>query len=163
MEEIKDFELEQGDDLTGKYLTFFIGDATYGVELTNVIEIIGIQSVTAVPGIPSYIKGIINLRGRIVPAIDVRHKIGMEEKAYDERTCIIVISWEDSIVGLIADSVSEVLTLDGGEISELPDFTNSPSGSENKYLTSVTKLGNKLILNLDCDKFLHDDLAKPHL
>lgn len=163
MEEIKGFEYNQGDDLSGKYLTFFIGNATYGVELTNVIEIIGIQSVTAVPGIPSYIKGIINLRGRIVPAIDVRRKIGMEEKEYDERTCIIVISWEDSLVGLIADSVSEVLTLESGMLAELPELSKKEIAAENKYLTSVTKIGDKLVLNLDCNKFLHDDSAKPHL
>ncbi|MEG0179356.1 MAG: chemotaxis protein CheW [Oscillospiraceae bacterium] len=148
------------DDLLGKYLTFFIGDATYGVELIHVIEIIGIQNITNVPGIPGYIHGIINLRGRIVPVIDVRHKIGMQERAYDERTCIIVISWQDSLVGLIADSVSEVIDFDQDNLAPLPDFTNI---NTKKYLSSVSKIGDKLVLNLDCQKFLADETATPAL
>ncbi|MEF9976118.1 MAG: chemotaxis protein CheW, partial [Oscillospiraceae bacterium] len=94
MDDFNNSNITAEDDLDGKYLTFFIGEATYGVELINVIEIISVQNITNVPGIPGYIKGIINLRGRIVPVIDVRTKIGLEERAYDERTCIIVISWQ---------------------------------------------------------------------
>lgn len=160
MADINSFDLSGGDDLNGKYLTFFIGEATYGVELEHVIEIIGIQSITSVPGIPNYIRGIINLRGRIVPAIDVRKKIGLEEKEYDERTCIIVINWQDSLVGLIADSVSEVLSIENATLAPLPEFTNV---NTNKYLTSVSKIGDKLVLNLDCQKFLQDETANTHL
>ncbi len=149
------------DDLDGKYLTFFIGEATYGVELIHVIEIISVQNITNVPGIPTYIQGIINLRGRTVPVIDVRRKIGMPQRAYDERTCIIVISWQDSLVGLIADSVSEVVGFSSDNLSPLPEFSNV---NTNKYLSSVSKVGNKLILNLDCAKFLADETeAPPHI
>ncbi|MDD3429071.1 MAG: chemotaxis protein CheW [Oscillospiraceae bacterium] len=143
-----------GNDLAGKYLTFYIGNCTYGVELVHVIEIIGIQDATSVPGVPAYIKGIINLRGRIVPVIDVRLKIGEEEKAYDERTCIIVINWQESLVGLIVDSVSEVIDFSADQLSALPEFSNV---NTKKYLSSVCKTGNRLVLNLDCEKFLTDD------
>ncbi|MEG0878242.1 MAG: chemotaxis protein CheW [Oscillospiraceae bacterium] len=158
MDDFNNSNITAEDDLDGKYLTFFIGEATYGVELINVIEIISVQNITNVPGIPGYIKGIINLRGRIVPVIDVRTKIGLEERAYDERTCIIVISWQDSLVGLIADSVSEVVGFNSDNLSPLPEFSNV---NTNKYLSSVSKIGDKLILNLDCAKFLADENAKP--
>lgn len=138
----------------GKYLTFYIGETVYGVALENILEIIGIQEATRVPGIPRFVKGIINLRGRIVPVIDARIKIGAEEIAYDERTCIIVINWNESLVGLIVDRVAEVNDFNDDQIASLPDFS---SVNTNKYLSSICKIGERLVLILDCDKFLADD------
>lgn len=147
-------ELE--DDLNGKYLTFFIGEKSYGVELMHVLEIISIQSVTTVPSTPVYVKGIINLRGRIVPVIDVRLKFGMEERAYDERTCIVVLNIDEMYVGLIVDQVSEVISFDGEALAALPEVGNANSS---QYVKSIAKAKDCLVLNLDCTKFLQDDLV----
>lgn len=139
----------------GKYLTFYIDDTIYGVALNNVLEIIGNQKATRVPGIPSFVKGIINLRGRIVPVIDARLKIGAEEIEYDERTCVIVINWNESLVGLIVDRVAEVNDFNNEQLSSIPDFSNL---NNNKFLSSICKVGERLVLILDCDKFLSDDI-----
>lgn len=147
-------EKSAGSVFTDKYLTFYIGETIYGVALDNVIEIIGIQEAATVPGVPKHIKGIINLRGRIVPVINARLKIGIEEIPYDERTCIIVINWNDSLVGLIVDRVAEVADFTSDQLSALPDFSNLNS---NKYLSSVCKIGERLVMILDCDKFLSDE------
>lgn len=142
------------EDLVGKHLTFYIDETIYGVGLINVIEIIGIQEITVVPGTPGYVKGIINLRGGIVPVIDVRLKFCQEERPYDEHTCIIVINIDDMTVGMIVDSVYEVVTLDNEDASSLPQFTNV---NTKKYLRSISRVDNHLVLNLDCQKFLQDD------
>lgn len=143
----------QDNDLAGKYLTFLIEDAIYGVSLEYVIEIITIQHVATVPGLPAFIKGIINMRGRIVPVLDVRLRIGVPERAYDDRTCIIVIEFDDTMIGMIVDSVNEVATYVSDDLSALPEFTNINS---KKYLSSISKIGDKLVLNLDCRQFLED-------
>lgn len=140
--------------ISEKYLTFYIEDTIYGIAIENVIEIIGVEKTTVVPGIPHYIKGVINLRGRIVPIIDARLKIGKFEKEYDERTCIIVINWKDTMVGLIVDSVADVSDFNNDQLSKLPDFADVNS---NGYLSSVCKIGDKLVLIFDCDKLLSDD------
>lgn len=142
------------DDLSGKYLTFYIDGIVYGVELTNVIEIISVQKPTTVPGTPAYVKGIINLRGSIVPVLDVRLKFNLMEREYDERTCIIVIMIHDMQVAMIVDSVAEVANIDTEVTADLPEFTNV---NTKKYLRSIAKVDNHLVLNLDCEKFLQDD------
>lgn len=147
------------DDLTGKYLTFYIGEKNYGVELQHVLEIISIQSITTVPSTPHYVQGIINLRGRIVPVIEVRLKFGMEQKEYDERTCIIVLNIDEMYVGLIVDQVSEVLAFDSDALAPLPEIG---SVNNNKYIKSIAQVKDKLVLNLDCVTFLSDDLAPTH-
>lgn len=147
------------DDLSGKYLTFCIGDKNYGVELMHVLDIISIQSVTRVPSTPHYVKGIINLRGKIVPVIDVRLRFGIEERAYDERTCIIVLNLNDMQVGLIVDQVSEVLNTDRVEISALPEFATVNS---NQFIQSIAKTADRLVIILDCETFLQGDVAAPH-
>ncbi|MEM1485282.1 chemotaxis protein CheW [Oscillospiraceae bacterium PP1C4] len=143
------------DDLNGRFLTFYIGNVVYGIELLHVIEIISIQSITKVPNLPEYLKGIINLRGKIVPVIDVRLKFKQEERAYDDKTCIIVTVIDDMHIGLIVDSVSEVASVDAGELVAPPDFGNADS---DKYLKSISKVGEKIILNINCNKFFLNDL-----
>lgn len=144
------------DDLNGRFLTFYIGDSIYGLELLHVIEIIGVVSITKVPNVPAYIKGIINLRGKVVPVIDVRLKFNQFEKEYDEKTCIIVVDIEDMHVGLIVDSVSEVVTVDKGDLAEPPEFS---SGISNRYLQSVANINGRVILNIDCMRFFQSDLT----
>lgn len=142
------------DDLAGRYLTFQLGETTYGIELLHVVDIISILAITSVPNVPKYVKGIINLRGKIIPVVDMRLKFGREEIAYDERTCIIVINIEKVQVGLIVDRVSEVLSFDLDSISLIPEFDQYNS---NKFFSSIGRVGAKLVMNLDCRKIFLDD------
>lgn len=148
------------DDLQGKFLTFYIGDVVYGIELLHVIEIISVQPITRVPYLPPYIKGITNLRGKIVPVIDVRLKFKMEEKEHDEKTCIIVLNVDEKQVGIIVDRVSEVLAIQADQLAPPPDIGTS---SGEQYLKWVTKMGEKVVLSIDCNKFFQNDLASPKL
>lgn len=143
------------DDLNGRFLTFFIDETFYGIELLHVIEIISVQPTTRIPNLPHYIKGIINLRGKVVPVIDVRLKFNQPEREYDDKTCIIVVAINEMLVGLIVDSVAEVVTIDRDDRNPPPDLGN---GTGDKYLRSIAKVGNKVILNIDCEKFFASDL-----
>lgn len=143
------------DDLMGRYLTFHIGESLYGLELLHVIEIISVQPTTRIPRLPTYIKGIINLRGKVVPVIDVRLKFGMEERAYDDKTCIIVVTIDGMNVGLIADSVAEVVTIDNN-ISAVPPELGQTGGD--RYLRSIAKIGDNVILGIDIERFFQSDL-----
>jgi purine-binding chemotaxis protein CheW len=146
-------ELIEEDTQHGKYLTFNIGEEAYGIEIKHVTEIIGIQPIAAVPKVPSFVKGIINLRGKIIPVIDVRSKFNKEEADYDERTCIIVVDVKDTSVGLIVDKVADVLTIVDGEIVDPPD---TKTGFRNNYVKGVGKVGTEVKLLLDCEKLLWD-------
>ena len=117
------------DNISDMYLTFAVGDEHYGVGISAVTEIVGLQQIMGIPDVPAFIKGVINLRGKVVPVMDVRLRFGMPERAYDERTVIIVMEVEGAPLGLIVDGVSEVL-----EIS--PDHIDTPSsfGSGRKSL-----------------------------
>lgn len=143
------------DDLNGRFLTFYIGETVYGIELQHVIEIIQVEPITPVPNVPTYIKGIINLRGKIVPVIDVRLKFHQMEIEYDEKTCIIVVTIEGMQVGLIVDSVSEVATVQPSNLAAPPEFGSS-TGSQ--YLSSIAKTESRVILIIDCGKFFASDL-----
>lgn len=143
------------DDLDNRYLTFFLKDSFYGIELSHVIEIVSVPSITKIPNLPLYIKGIINLRGKVVPVIDVRLKFNQEERAYDDKTCIIVVDVNDMHIGLIVDSVAEVLTIQKDQCTPPPDLGNSTS---DKYLKSIATIGSQVIMNIDCQKFFQADL-----
>lgn len=141
------------DDLTGRFLTFYTDNAVYGIELTHVIDIISAQEVTNVPSTPAYVKGIINLRGSIVPVIDVRLKFNIPEREYDDHTCFIVVDIDDMQVAIVVDTVDEVVNLDNQVTASLPEFNNV---NTKEYLRSISKVDNHLVLNLDCEKFLED-------
>lgn len=148
-------DLEQNEDTQkGKFLIFAIGQEFYGIEIRCVTEIIGIQPITSVPEVPAYVKGIINLRGKIIPVIDVRLKFGKEPVPYDDRTCIVVIDIENMSVGLIVDNVAEVLTIPDENIVPPPD---SKTGFHNRYIKGIGKVGTDVKLLLDCDKLLSDE------
>lgn len=142
------------DDLENRLMTFFIKDVVYGIQLRHVIEIISIQYITKVPNVPEYVKGIINLRGKIVPVVDTRLKIGIEETEYDAKTCIIVIMIGEMQIGLIVDSVNEVVTITKDAITRMPDISEQKT---KKYLQSVTKMNDQMILHLDLDYLINDD------
>ncbi len=113
-------------ELAGKYLTFALGDEEYGISILKVREIIGLMEITAVPQTPSYVKGVINLRGRVIPVLELRIKFGMPTQKYTERTCIIVVEVGAAAgtlqLGMLVDSVSEVLNISAEEIEPPPSF-----------------------------------------
>jgi purine-binding chemotaxis protein CheW len=145
--------LEEEDTQKGKFLTFSIGSEFYGIEIKYVTEIIGIQAITEVPELPEYIRGIINLRGKIIPVMDVRLRFKKPSKDYNDRTCVIVIDMRDVSIGLIVDSVSEVISIADNDIVPPPDV----SRNGNKYIKGIGKVGNDVKLLLDCDKLLNED------
>lgn len=146
--------LEQEEDTQkGKFLTFSIGSEFYGIEIMYVTEIIGIQSITEVPELPDYIKGIINLRGKIIPVMDVRLRFKKEPREYNDRTCIIVIDINEISIGLIVDSVSEVLSIPDADIVPPPELNKGG----NKYIKGIGKVENDVKLILDCNKLLSDE------
>jgi purine-binding chemotaxis protein CheW len=142
------------DTQKGKFLTFYVGDEVYGIEIYHVTEIIGIQDITEVPGLPDYIRGIINLRGKIIPVIEVRFRFKKKAVPYNDRTCIIVIDIKDISVGLIIDSVSEVLNISDENIVPPPDIKTD---IRNNYVKGIGKVGNDVKLLLDCEKLIGED------
>ncbi|OCA97479.1 chemotaxis protein CheW [Clostridium beijerinckii] len=144
------------DTQKGKYLTFILDDESYGIGINNVTEIIGIQPITLVPELPDYIRGIINLRGKIIPVMDVRLRFKKDFREYNDRTCIIVIDINDLSIGLIVDSVSEVLIIPDQDIVPPPNL----SKVSNKYIKGIGKIDNQVKLILDCNKLISDEDAE---
>lgn len=139
------------DTQNGKFLTFLMEDEIFGVEIRYVTEIVGMQAITVVPEVPEYVKGIMNLRGKIIPVIDVRLKFGKEPIEYNDRTSIIVIDINGVSVGLIVDSVDEVLDISEENIAAPPQ---SRTGFDNKYIKGIGKANNNVQLLLDCEMLL---------
>ncbi|MBU3156764.1 chemotaxis protein CheW [Clostridium estertheticum] len=155
MAEILEEIMETAEDTQkGKFLTFSVGKESYGIEIKFVTEIIGIQEITEVPELPDYVKGIINLRGKIIPVIDVRLRFRKEPKDYNDRTCIVVINIKETTVGLIVDNVAEVINIDDSNIVPPPQMK---TGFHNRYVRGIGKVGNEVKLLLDCDKLLNDE------
>lgn len=144
------------DTLKDKYLIFSIGREYYGIDIKYVIEIIGIEPITEVPELPIYIKGVINLRGKIIPVMDVRAKFRKEEKEYDDRTCIIVVEIGNICIGLIIDTVSEVVNIEESSISP-PPKTSSNRDTSNKYIKGIGEVQNGVRLLIDCQKLLEEE------
>ncbi len=141
-----------GKHLGGKFLTFSLSNEEYGLGILKIKEIIGMMEITPVPSMPNFIKGVINLRGKVIPVMSLRLKFGMEEIDYTDRTCIIVVEitgdYEKVLTGIIVDSVSEVLTIKDAEIEETPDLG---SDVETEYIMGLAKTesGVKILLNID--------------
>jgi len=146
------------EDRAGKYLTFKLAAEEYGLEILRVREIIGLMDITEVPQTPYYIRGIINLRGSVIPVMDLRLKFGMETTADTDQTCVIVVeinSGDKSIAtGLVVDSVSEVLDIAGDQIEDSPSFG---SDIDTDYILGIGKIGEMVKILLNIDKVLDDD------
>ena len=147
--------MEQEEDTQkGKFLTFSLGNEDYGLEIKHVTEIIGMQTITGIPEQPEYIRGIINLRGKIIPVVDVRLKFRKEFREYNDRTCVIVVDIKDISVGLIVDHVAEVLSIPEDDIVPPPD---TKTGFHNRYIRGIGKVENQVKLLLDCSRLLNDE------
>lgn len=145
----------QADVRAGKYLTFQLANEEFGIRVLKVREIMGLQEITAVPQTPAHIKGVLNLRGKVVPVIDLRLKFGLDAAEYTQRTCIIVtqVNGESGsvLMGIVVDGVSEVLNLTGQEIEDTPDFGEAITG---QYLLGMAKVKGKVKILLDIDRVL---------
>jgi len=155
MESMNDEAAELRDDLSNKYLTFKIDGQMYGISIANVIEIVKIQPATTMPELPFYAKGIINLRGRVLPLIDVNLRFNKPEQEYTDRTCIIIVDIDDKHVGFIVDAVDEVLDIDSEKISPPPAFSG---GGQNRFVTGVGKMEKHIVLLLNARLLVSDDM-----
>ena len=146
-------EGEDEDTQKGKFLTFVLAKEEYGIEISHVKQIIGLQNITEVPDKPAYILGVINLRGSVIPIMDVRLRFAMEKKAYDDRTCIVVTNVEDKTVGLLVDTVSEVLDIPATQIEEPPKVNK---GEASKFIKGIGKTGDKVKIILNVETLVFD-------
>ena len=141
----------------GQYLTFHLASEVYGLEILKIQEIIGMMDVTVVPRTPEHVRGVINLRGKVIPVLDLRIVFGMPPQDDTNRTCIIVVQVRDrnadKTVGFIVDEVSEVLQVTGDQMEERPSLGAS---AENDFILGMGKVGGKVIMLLDADKLLGD-------
>lgn len=144
---------EDEDTQKDKYLTFHLGNEDYGIDIRHVTEIIGIQRITVIPEMPEHIKGVINLRGKIIPVMDVRTRFRLEPRAYDERTCVIVVNVNDTAVGLVVDTVSEVADIPEANIDTSAGIGRSKS---NAFIRGIGKIGEDIKILLDVTTLLYD-------
>ena len=139
--------------LEGKYLTFDLAGEQYGIGILKVREIIGTMPITPVPRTPGFIKGVINLRGKVIPVVDLRAKFGMEPAEYTDKTCIIVVEIKGAqgliTMGIVVDSVSEVLNIKADRISETPSFGTTV---DTDFILGIAKMGDGVKILLDIDK-----------
>lgn len=144
----------QSLDRGGKYLTFVLADENYGLEILKVREIIGMMDITAVPRTPAYVKGVVNLRGKVIPVVDLRLKFGMEAAEATEQTCIIVVDDGRVETGIIVDKVSEVLDIASNDIEDPPSFGTSVDTS---FILGMGKANDRVTILLDISRVLGND------
>ncbi len=146
---------EEEDTQKEKYLTFRIAREDFAIEIKYVREIIRIQKITAVPETNAYVEGVINLRGKVIPVVDVRKRFGIDSREYDDRTCIVVVSMEDILTGLIVDRVSEVLDIPDQQIDPAPG-----KEGENRFIKGMGKVDEQVKIILDVGKVLRDQCIR---
>ena len=131
-----------------KFLTFILCNEVYGIEILRVREIIGVMNITTVPQTPDYMKGVINLRGKVIPVIDLRLKFSMQEEKYTQETCVIVVEVNNAHIGIIVDSVSEVVDINSSEIEETPPFGQ---GIDTSFMMGMGKVKEEIIILLNIE------------
>lgn len=155
---VMDQAVRAAADREGKYLTFALAGEEYGIGILKVKEIIGVMAITTVPRTPDYVKGVINLRGKVIPIADLRLKFGMESLAYTDRTCIIVVEiiagQRTILMGIVVDSVSEVLNIKGSDIEETPGFGNR---LDTDFILGMAKIGGAVKILLDIDRIFRPE------
>jgi len=147
-------ENENEDTQKDRYLTFKIAHEEYGIEIRYVVEIIGMYKITPIPEVPSFVKGVINLRGKVIPVIDIRLRFNMDFKEYDERTCIIVVKMNNTIVGLIVDTINEVVEIPESQVDQP---TSLSQNKKNKFVQGLGKVEESVKILLDINKLLKDE------
>lgn len=137
-----------------KYLTFSIAEEKYGLDIKFIDDIIGVQDITKVPNQPDYLQGVINLRGIIIPVIDIRLRLDKSFRKYDDRTCIIVVNIDEAAVGIAVDTVLEVVNIPEDMIAEPPSFSDDIS---NRYMKAIGKLKEQIVIIIDCYELIRDE------
>ena len=158
MDEIVSQVRKAGTEREGKYLTFSLAGEDYGIGILKVKEIIGMMPITHVPQTPEYVKGVVNLRGKVIPVVDLRLKFGIEPIDYTERTCIIVVEISSASktisMGIVVDSVSEVMNIKNGDIEDTPSFGTK---LKTEFILGMAKMGSSVKILLDIDLVLADE------
>ncbi len=149
--------LEDEDTQKDKFLTFRIDSTEYGIAIRHVTEIISMQEITEVPEMHAYVKGIINLRGKVIPIIDVRLRFRMECRPYDDFTCIVIVSVNEMAVGIVVDTVCEVTTIPEEQISPPPQFQRDAAG---RFIQGMGRTVDRVRILLDVERLLHEDLQR---
>jgi purine-binding chemotaxis protein CheW len=147
-------EKKERSAIEGKFLTFILSEEIYGIEILKAREIIGLMDITIVPQTPDYMKGVINLRGKVIPVIDLRLKFSMPEEEHTQETCVIVVEVNNTQIGIIVDSVSEVSEISGGEIEEAPSFGQ---GIDTSFIMGLGKVKENIIILLDIETVLSSE------
>ncbi len=142
------------DTMKDKYLTFHLAGEDYGLDIVYVTEIIGIQRITEVPDMPEFVKGVINLRGKVIPVMDVRLRFNLPEREYDERTCIVVVDIDSTAVGLVVDQVNEVADIPEKDVEPPPRTTK---GAASRYLKGMGKVDDEVRILLNVDKLFFEE------
>lgn len=151
-------EMDQGQMIRKEqYLTFIVDGEFFGIDINDVIEIISMEPITIVPDLPIYIKGVINLRGKVIPVMDVRIRFGKEIEEYTDRTCIIVVEIDHTFMGLIIDQVVEVLNIEEELIMQPPKSGKEKDNITNRYIFGLAKKGNQVRLLVDGKKLLEKE------
>ncbi len=145
---------EDEDTMKGRFLTFHLADEDYGIAIEFITEIIGIEKITEVPDMPAYVRGVINLRGRVIPVIDVRTRFNLPPRDYDDRTCVIVVQLDETSIGLVVDTVNEVIDIPEDQIAPPPTISQGASG---RYLEGLGKQDGKVIILLNARKLLFEE------
>lgn len=148
---------DEGIEEEKQHVTFLIGEETYGIEVLKVQEIIGMTEITHVPNTASFMEGVINLRGSVVPVVDMRKKFNMEEREYDSYTVIIIVEVNNRLVGMIVDSVSDVMNIPISSIQSTPHFTTR---IETDFIKGIGQVNNNLVIILDVGAILSNDELK---
>jgi len=156
--EVKE-ELMEEDAQKGKFMTFQTGKEYFGISISYVNEIIAMQPITAIPEVEDYIKGLINLRGKIVPVIDVRVRFKMEPIEYTDRTCIIVIDVKSTVVGLIVEKIAEVDDISDDDVVPPPTL-GKKDNEKSKYVYGLAKTGDSMKLLLDPEKLIKQEVLE---
>lgn len=137
-----------------EFLAFRIGAEEYGIEILKVQEIRGYEAVTAIANVPPFIKGVVNLRGVIVPIVDLRIKFNLERASYDELTVVIILKLDDRVVGMVVDSVADVITIPAGDIRTAPEFSSSLGVD---HITGLGTVGERMLILLDIEAFMSSE------
>lgn len=153
--ELEDINEELNEDaLKERYLTFHLGKESFGLEIRHITEIIVLQEISKVPDLPEFILGVVNLRGKVIAVMDMRKRFHLEAKEYDDRTCIIVVNIKDTLIGLLVDTVNEVLNIPADQVDPPP---RSHSGIKNNYIMGMGKVDNQVKILLDIEEILHEE------
>lgn len=153
-------DLEDEDALANKYLLATLNKETYGIDISYVTDILEMQKITEVPDMPDYVRGVINLRGQVIPAIDLRLKFSMPFREYDDRTCIVIVNVGDNSIGFIVDTVSEVIEIPEADIDPPPDY-QATGEKKRQFISGLGKAEGSVKLLLDVEALVALDSRAP--